>query len=92
MLVFFSGAPEKPSTVASSPEMQRLQAHDLTGVLGFNWGVDAASPQQVRVAQIGMEPRPARLDHDAVGGTMVEQKTVYHFYAKGDWKIVDTCA
>jgi hypothetical protein len=90
MLVFFSGAPDKPSVLASSPETQRLQAYDLTGILGFNWAVDAATPEQIRVAQIGMEPRPARLDHDAVGDTMVEQKTVYHFYAKGDWKIVDT--
>src|ERR1019366_6941480 len=41
LLVFFDGATgqaeSKPVILASSPETQRLQAHDPSGVLGFNW-------------------------------------------------------
>jgi hypothetical protein len=88
LLVFFSSAPAGPAVLASAHETQRLQAHDPTGVLGFNWGIDPASPAQVREAQIGMEPRPLRLDHDALADSVVESHTVYHFYAKSTWTLV----
>jgi hypothetical protein len=90
LLVFFSSAPEKPSTVAAAPEMQRLQVHDLTGVLGFNWGIDPASPQQVREEQAGMDPRPPPLNHDAVADTVVEHRAIYHYFVKSTWTVVDT--
>ncbi|MGB6692530.1 MAG: hypothetical protein WBE76_32200 [Terracidiphilus sp.] len=90
LLVFFSSAPEKPSTVAMAPQTQRLQVHDLTGVLGFNWGIDPASPEQVRGAQAGMDPRPPPLDHDAIADAVVEHRTVYHYYAKSAWTLTNT--
>jgi hypothetical protein len=90
LLVFFSSAPEKPSAVATWPETQRLQIHDLTGVLGFNWGIDPASPERVRQAQAGMEPRPPRLAHDAIADAAVEHRTVYRYYARSAWTVVDT--
>jgi hypothetical protein len=89
LLVFFASAPEKALLLSSSLETQRLQQHDISGVLGFNWGIDPESPEQVRKAQIGMEPRPVKLDHDAVGDTVVEHRTVYHFYSKGAWTVVE---
>jgi hypothetical protein len=90
LLVFFASAPEKPLILGSSPETQRLQAHDSSGVLGFNWGIDPKSPEQVRDAQTGMEPRPVKLDHDAVGDTVVEHRTVVHFFSKSVWTVVET--
>jgi hypothetical protein len=90
LMVFFASAPETPATVASAPETQRLQVHDLTGVLGFNWGIDPASPEQIREAQAGMVPRPPLLDHDALADTVIEHRTVYHYYAKNAWTTVDT--
>ena len=33
-------------TLASAPETERLQSHGATNVLGFNWGIDPASPEQ----------------------------------------------
>lgn len=93
LLVFFTSAPSKslaqPFVLASAPETQRLQAHDTTGVLGFNWGIDPASPEQIREAQIGLEPRPQLVDHDALADSFIEQKTVYHFFAKHVWTLVD---
>ena len=93
LLVFFTSAPSKsldqPFVLASAPETQRLQAHDTTGVLGFNWGIDPASPEQIREAQIGLEPRPQLVDHDALADSVIEQKTVYHFFAKHVWTLVD---
>jgi hypothetical protein len=90
LLVFFSGAPAKPSTLASTTETDRLQSHDSTGVLGFNWGIDSASPDQVRQAQAATDPRPPKLDHDALADSTVDRRTVYRFYSKGAWSLVDT--
>jgi hypothetical protein len=76
--------------LASAPETERLQAHDASGVLGFNWGIDPATPERIREAQAGMEHRPPRLDHDALADSVVEHRTVFHFYAKSAWTLVET--
>ena len=89
LLVFFSSAPAKLLVLAAAPETERLQAHDASGVLGFNWGIDPVSPEQIRTAQIGLDPRPARLDHDALADTVVEGRTVYHFYVKNAWTVLE---
>ena len=88
LLVFFSNAPAALLVLAAAPESERLQPHDPSGVLGFNWGIDPASPDQVRQAQIGLERRPSRLDHDALADSVVEHRTVYHFYSKKNWTLV----
>ncbi|HEV2485486.1 MAG TPA: hypothetical protein VGT08_08135 [Terracidiphilus sp.] len=88
LLVFFSDSSSQPFTLASAPETKRLQAHDPTGVLGFNWGIDPASPDQVRDAQAGMRRRPPRLDHDAIGDTLVDHHTVYHYYLRSAWIVL----
>lgn len=89
LLVFFASAAEKPSALVSSRETEHLQAHDATGLLGFNLGIDPATPEQVRDSQVGMDPRPPMLDHDSVAASVVEHRTVYHYYAKNAWKLVD---
>jgi len=89
LLVFFSSAPSKMAVLASAPETERLQTHDPTGVLGFNWGIDPASPAQVREAQSGMKPRPLRPDHDSLADSVVEHRTVYHFYVKNAWTVLE---
>ncbi|HEY1904255.1 MAG TPA: hypothetical protein VGG56_17630 [Terracidiphilus sp.] len=97
LLVFFDGAAEvsgqavgAPIVLASAPETQRLQTHDPSGVLGFNWGIDPASPDQVREAQNGLGHPPGRLDHDALADSVVEHGIVYHFYAKTGWSLLET--
>jgi len=95
LLVFFEDGAEKnplqpPIVLASAPETQRLQSHDPSGVLGFNWGIDPATPERVHEAQAGMAHRPPRLDHDALADSMVEHRTVFHFYAKSAWTLVET--
>lgn len=94
LLVFFDGEagqpPAQPAVLASAQETARLQPHDPGGVLGFNWGIDSASPQQVHEAQNGMQHRPARIDHDAVADSIVDHKTIYRFYAKSAWSVLET--
>ena len=90
LLVFFARAASKPITLVSVPELQRLQRHGSSDVLGFDWGIDSASPQQVREAQASMAHRPPPLDHDALADTVLNQKTVYHFYTHSAWTVVDT--
>ncbi|HMG84696.1 MAG TPA: hypothetical protein VK574_03075 [Terracidiphilus sp.] len=90
LLVFFARIPNKPVTLASVPELERLQRHDSSGVLGFDWGIDPASPRQIREAQAGMEHHPPQLDHDALEDVVLNQKTVYRFYTHSAWTVVDT--
>ncbi len=90
LLVFFGSAPGAAMELASAPETERLQAHDPTGVLGFNWGIDPATPMDVHEAQAGMSPRPARVDHDALADSIIEHRTIYHFYQKNTWTLLDT--
>jgi hypothetical protein len=89
LLVFFSSAPASLLVLSSARETERLQAYDATGSLGFNWGIDPASPEQVHQAQSGLEHRPARVDHDALADSVVDGRTVYHFYLKGAWIKLD---
>ena len=89
LLVFFAGDPAQPFVLASAPETERLQAQSPGGVLGFDWGIDAASPGQVHEAQAGMALRPPLLDHDALADSIVNRSTVYHFYGNHAWTLVD---
>jgi hypothetical protein len=88
LLVFFSGGSVQPFTLASAPETERLQSHGASGVLGFNWGIDQATPSQVAEAQASMDPHPPSLDHDALADSVVDRNTIYHFYAKSAWTLV----
>ncbi len=58
-------------------------------MMGFNWGIDRATPEQVHEAESGMEPRPAWVKHDALADSVIDHKTVYHFYDKSAWTLLD---
>jgi hypothetical protein len=89
LLVFFSSSPDKLLVLSAAPETERLQAHDPSGVLGFNWGIDPASPEQVRQAQAGLLHRPAPVDHDALADSLVDRHTIYHFYLNSAWIVLE---
>ena len=89
LLVFFAGSGE-PMVLATAPETERLQSHGAGDVLGFNWAIDPASPEDVHEAQLGMRRPPPRLDHDAIADSVIDQTTIYHFYLKGAWTLIDT--
>jgi hypothetical protein len=89
LLVFFGDGSSQPFTLASAPETERLQSHDQSGVLGFNWGIDPATPEQVHDVQLPMRHPPPRLDHDALADTLVDRHTVYHFYLKSAWIVLE---
>jgi hypothetical protein len=86
LLVFFaSGAAASPVVLADHAETERLQTHDASGSLGFNWGIDPATPADVHEAQAAMAHRPAAPDHDAVADSVIDRNTVYHLYRNGAW-------
>ncbi len=89
LLVFFASSGE-PTILATAPETERLQFHGSSNVLGFNWAIDAASPEDVHEAQLGMRRPPPRLDHDAIADSVIDGRTSYHFYSKGAWTLIDT--
>ncbi len=88
LLVFFDGS-AKPLVLASAHETQRLQVHESNGVLGFDWGIDVASPQAIHDAQNGLTPRPSRPDHDALVDSVVDRKTIYRYFANNAWSALD---
>lgn len=90
LVVYFASAPAALETVATALETARLQAHDVTGVLGFNWGIDPATPAQVHQAQAGMQPRPTALDHDALADSIIDHRTLYRFYTGNAWTVLET--
>jgi hypothetical protein len=89
LLVFFPSASDKLHVLSAAPETERLQAHDPSGVLGFNWGIDPATPEQVRQAQAGLLHRPAPVDHDALADSLVDRHTVYHYYLNSAWIVLE---
>lgn len=89
LLVFFASAPDQPIQLASAEETSRLQPHNPSGVLGFNWGIDPASPQQVHDSQAGMDRRAAPLDHDALADSVIDRATVYHYYNGQKWTVLN---
>jgi len=92
LLVFFADAAE-PAVLISAPETERLGptgASGQMGALGFNWAIDAATPEKVHQAQAGMRRRPALLDHDALMDLLIDQKTLYRYYSGKAWLLVDT--
>jgi hypothetical protein len=90
LLVFFSSQSANATVLTTAPETERLQLHGAGNVLGFNWAIDAASPQQIHEAQLGMRHPPPRVDHDALADSIIDQRTIYHFYSKNAWKLIDT--
>lgn len=90
LLVYFTSAPTELHLLAAAPETERLQAHGPDGILGFDWGIDSASPQQVHDAQAGLDPRPPLVDHDALAEAIINGETVYHFYSKDAWTELET--
>lgn len=89
LLVFFASAPQRPTVLAAAQETTRLQPHGASATLGFNWGIDAASPKTVHEAQAGLGHRPPAPDHDALADSVVEGRTAYRFFAKGRWTTLD---
>jgi hypothetical protein len=90
LLVFFGDKDATPRVLATAPETERLQPHGGNGALGFDWAIDAASPEQVHEAQAGMRRPPQKLDHDALADSIVDQKTIYHYFSGTTWTVVDT--
>lgn len=89
LLVFFGESPAQPAVLGSAMETQRLQKHLGTNVLGFNWGIDPASPEAIRQAQLGLSPRPPRPDHDALADSVIDHNTIYHYFSNGAWRLLD---
>ena len=91
LLVFFENAKtSSPEIVASAGLTDRTQPHDSTGILGFDWGIDTATPKQVHDAQAGMVHRPSPPPYDCVADTALGRNTRYRLYWHGEWGEIDT--
>lgn len=88
LLVFFESAGAAARVLATAPETERLQPQGAAGRLGFDWGIDRATPEQVREARAAMRNPPPRLEHDALADSLIDEKTVYHYYSANAWTVV----
>lgn len=90
LLVFFASVPAaQPAVLLAANETDHLQAHDLSGELGFDWGIDPVSPARLHDVEAGMKHRPPLPDHDCLAETTVDRQTIYHLYRNGAWEKVD---
>lgn len=89
LMVFFESAQEMPIVLASAPQIGRLQSRGSSGTLGFNWGIDPASPRRVHEAQAGLAHRPPAPDHDALVDSVIDRRAVYHFFSNGKWSLLE---
>jgi hypothetical protein len=37
-----------------------------------------------------MRHPPPRIDHDALADSVIDERTIYHFYSRSAWTLVDT--
>lgn len=91
LLVFFaSGSSDAPAVLNTRSCLLMLEPRNGSSELGFDWGIDPASPRRVHDAQASMPHRPPPPDHDALAETMIDQGTIYHLYRNGAWETVPT--
>jgi hypothetical protein len=90
LLVFLASGDGEATVLATAPETSRLQMHAMSDAMGFNWAIDAATPEQIHEAQLDMHHPPPRVDHDGLADSVLDGKTVYRFFAHGAWTIVET--
>lgn len=89
LMVFFSGTPMRTFVLSTAPETEHLQLNTTAGIYGFNWAIDPATPERIHQAATGMRHRPPTPDHDALAESIVDRRTVYHFYANRAWTLLD---
>lgn len=89
LLVFFGDSPSNPVELARVAETKRLEPHNPGGELGFDWAIDLASPEAVHQAQSALEHKPPKIDHDALADHVVDRRTIYRFFSKGSWRVLD---
>jgi hypothetical protein len=89
-LLVFLASSRQPVVLAESTETARLEPIGAGVRYGFGWGIDPATPEQVHQRQAGLTPRPARIEHDALAESLLERKTIYHFFNHGVWTVLTT--
>ncbi len=91
LLVFLtSGTPSSPAVLNVFEETSRLQQDDATGDLGFDWGIDSATPKQVHEGTAGSRAGSAALDHDCIADSVIDRAPAYRCLQAGKWITLDS--
>jgi hypothetical protein len=91
LLVFLaSGSPSAPVMLDSAPVTDRLQQDDISGELGFAWGIDSATPKQVHDGMAGSQKRQVTPDNDCIAESVVDRAPVYRCLQAGKWVAFDS--
>ena len=74
------------------PPRRRPSACKPTTRAAFSASTGASIPprrEQIHEAQAGLVHRPPLLDHDALADSLVDHRTIYHFYLKSAWTVLE---
>ena len=90
LLVFFGSASGRPIVLPPRRKRNGCRRHDSTGVLGFNWAIDPASPDN---RTPGADRHGASLHRSTttpLADSVMDHGTVYHIYIPARMDVVET--
>jgi hypothetical protein len=87
LLIFFDGSKKNPAEIITRQNEDMTAVHDLTGVLGFAWGIDPARPLEIK-AHSGNKPS-GPFDHDGVEDAFLEKGSIIHYFKDGKWLVLE---
>ncbi len=91
LLAFLAGgSPSEPAVLEVAAETSRLQRDEATGELGFDWGIDTATPKQIRDGEAGMTKRPSAPEHDCIADSVLDRAPTYRCLQAGKWVAFST--
>jgi hypothetical protein len=83
LLVFFHSAPEKPFTLATIKNTDRLAADTPSDPLGSAWGISTIPPDGMRHTPGVHQHGP--FNHDGIEDDFIEHASTVRYYRNGSW-------
>jgi len=83
LLVFFSGAFDKPTTLAEWKDTDRMSSEKPSDDLGSAWGINTIPPDGM--AHTPSVHRHGPFDHDGIEDDYLEHSSIVHYYRNGNW-------
>ncbi len=87
LLIFFDNDSQPPAEVASHLNSDMTAVHDLSGVLGFAWGIDPAHPMNIKAH--GGNKTAGPFDHDGIEDAFLEKDSSIHYFKNGKWLVLE---
>lgn len=87
LLVFFQNAAQKPFTLATHLNTERMGSETPSNKLGSAWGIAAIPPEGMMHTPGVHQHGP--FDHDGIEDDFVERSSTIHYYRSGTWLAIE---